>query len=65
MMGGRMVWVEMSRGRFVGGHNVKAPKYLDVLRKNFMEAPQASTSSSSIAIGKLPYFTKFWTLFKV
>ncbi len=26
MLGGRMVWVGMSRGRFVGGRNVKAPK---------------------------------------
>jgi hypothetical protein len=25
MLGGRMVWVGMSRGRFVGGRNVKAP----------------------------------------
>jgi hypothetical protein len=25
-LGGRMVWVGMSRGRFVGGRNVKAPK---------------------------------------
>ncbi len=25
MLGGRMVWVGMSRGRFVGGPNVKAP----------------------------------------
>jgi hypothetical protein len=24
MLGGRMVWVGMSRGRFVGGRNVKA-----------------------------------------
>jgi hypothetical protein len=25
MLGGRRVWVGMSRGRFVGGRNVKAP----------------------------------------
>jgi hypothetical protein len=25
MLGGRVVWVGMSRGRFVGGRNVKAP----------------------------------------
>ncbi len=25
MLGGRMVWVRMTRGRFVGGRNVKAP----------------------------------------
>jgi hypothetical protein len=25
MLGGRIAWVGMSRGRFVGGHNVKAP----------------------------------------
>jgi hypothetical protein len=25
MFGGHMVWVGMSRGRFVGGCNVKAP----------------------------------------
>jgi hypothetical protein len=25
MLGGRMVWIGMSRGRFVGGRNVKAP----------------------------------------
>jgi hypothetical protein len=24
MLGGRMVWVGMSRGRFVGGRNIKA-----------------------------------------
>ncbi len=28
MLGGRMVWVGMSRGRFVGGRNVKVPKLL-------------------------------------
>jgi hypothetical protein len=27
MLGGRMVWVGMSRGRFVGGRNVKAPAF--------------------------------------
>ncbi len=25
MLGGHMVWVGMSRGRFVGGRNVKVP----------------------------------------
>jgi hypothetical protein len=28
LSGGRLVWVEMSRGRFVGGRIVKAPKIL-------------------------------------
>jgi hypothetical protein len=28
MLGGRMVWVGMSRGRFVGGRNVKAPIFV-------------------------------------
>ncbi len=27
MLGGHMVWVRMSRGQFVGGHNVKAPVF--------------------------------------
>ncbi len=27
MLGGRMEWVGMSRGRFVGGRNVKVPKF--------------------------------------
>ncbi len=27
MLGGHMVWVGMSRGRFVGGRNAKVPKY--------------------------------------
>jgi hypothetical protein len=31
MLGGRMVWVGMSRGRFVGGRNVKAPAILPCL----------------------------------
>ncbi len=31
MLGGRMVWVGMSRGRFVGGRNVKAPVFLGVI----------------------------------
>ncbi len=30
MLGGRMVWVGMSRGRFVGGRNVKAPNFSPV-----------------------------------
>jgi hypothetical protein len=29
MLGGRMVWVRMSRGRFVGGRNVKVPIKVD------------------------------------
>jgi hypothetical protein len=27
MLGGCMLWVGMSRGWFVGGHKVKAPKH--------------------------------------
>ncbi len=27
LLGGRIVWVEMSRGRFVGGRIVKAPEF--------------------------------------
>jgi hypothetical protein len=31
MLGGRMEWVGMSRGRFVGGRNVKAQKATPIL----------------------------------
>jgi hypothetical protein len=34
MLGGRMVWVGMSRGRFVGGRNVKVPELTYVVQND-------------------------------
>ncbi len=39
MLGGRMVWVGMSRGRFVGGRNVKAPVAFSDWLKDLKEEP--------------------------
>ncbi len=39
-LGGRMVWVGMSRGQFVGGRNVKAPNWYTVKRAKYDILPK-------------------------
>ncbi len=52
MLGGRMVWVEMSRARFVGGRNVKVPFVrVAVPRRCSARRVRKSASALKLALG--------------
>jgi hypothetical protein len=50
MLGGCMVWIGMSRGRFVGGRNVKAPLKREKLESHLLSYQRVTEEKISCPI---------------